>query len=257
MTIATKLSIAFGMVIASLALAHLHPFGDPKRDLPEAREDLLRVASMPDAARSTLISKCADCHSNATRWPVYSRVAPASWLVERDVAEGRRHLNLSQWNDVSPDQQQTLEQEIAQQVKKGDMPPLQYRLVHWTAGLNAADRAALSGLAQMAVGESASATVGDAERGRAIFGRRCTGCHALDADREGPRLRGVYGRRAGSVPGFSYSSGIKNSGVTWSEETLERWLRDTDAMVAGNAMGISVPKAQERSDLIAFLKSVR
>jgi cytochrome c len=67
----------------------------------------------------------------------------------------------------------------------------------------------------------------------------------------------VYGRRAGSVPGFSYSSGIKNSGVTWSEETLERWLRDTDAMAPGNAMGISVPKAQERSDLIAFLKSVQ
>lgn len=257
MTVATKLSIAFGLIIASLALAHLHPFGDPERDVPQSREELLRAASLSDAARSTLISKCADCHSNATRWPVYSRVAPASWLVERDVAEGRRHLDLSRWNELSPDQQQTLKQEIAQQVKKGDMPPLQYRLVHWSARLSPADVTALGGLVQTAAGEYGSVMAGDAERGRAIFGRRCTGCHALDADREGPRLRGVYGRRAGSVPGFRYSSGIQNSGVTWSEETLERWLRDTDAMVPGNAMGISVPKAQERSDLIAFLKSVQ
>lgn len=256
MTAAKKLGIAFAVFVASLALAQVHPFGDPKRESPQSREDLLRAASMPDAARRTLISKCADCHSDATRWPVYARVAPASWLIERDVAEGRRHMNLSRWRELSLDQQQGLEQEIAQEAKEGAMPPVQYRLLHWTAHLNVADRAALSALAPAAGGESAAVKAGDPERGRDLFSRRCTGCHALDADREGPRLRGVYGRRAGSVPGFPYSSAIRNSGVIWSDATLERWLSGTDAMVPGSDMEFFVPRAQERSDVIAFLKSL-
>ncbi|UWZ84672.1 heme-binding domain-containing protein [Occallatibacter riparius] len=256
MTVASKLGIAFAVIVTSVALAQVHPFGDPKRDSQESREGLLQAAGMPDSARRTLVTKCADCHSNATRWPVYSRVAPASWLIERDVAEGRRHMNLSRWHELSSDQQQSLEQEIAQEAKAGEMPPVQYRLLHWTARLNAADRAALGALAPAGDGELGTAKAGDAERGRDLFGGRCTGCHALDADREGPRLRGVYGRRAGSVPGFGYSSALRNSGVTWSDATLERWLSGTDAMVPGNAMEFFVPRAQERADLIAFLKSL-
>jgi cytochrome c len=98
---------------------------------------------------------------------------------------------------------------------------------------------------------------GDSARGKAVFERRCTGCHALDADREGPHLRGVYGRRAGTVPGFDYSDALRSSDLVWGDDTLDRWLRDTDAMVPGSAMGFSVPRAQERADVIAFLKSIR
>jgi cytochrome c len=105
--------------------------------------------------------------------------------------------------------------------------------------------------------QNAAALTGDPGRGKDVFERRCTGCHALDADREGPHLRGVYGRKAGSVPGFDYSDALKNSGLVWGDDTLEHWLRDTDAMVPGSAMGFSVPKAQERADVIAFLKSIR
>jgi cytochrome c2 len=53
--------------------------------------------------------------------------------------------------------------------------------------------------------EAALAGDGDAVHGKAVFEKRCTGCHAMDADREGPRLVGVFGRKAGSVPGFTYS----------------------------------------------------
>lgn len=76
----------------------------------------------------------------------------------------------------------------------------------------------------------------------------------MNADREGPRLAGVYGRKAGSVTGFEYSAGLKNSGITWTDATLERWLTDPDLVVKDNNMSISVPKAEERRDLIAFLK---
>jgi len=93
-----------------------------------------------------------------------------------------------------------------------------------------------------------------ATRGKLVFEKRCTGCHAMEADREGPRLAGVFGRKAGSVPGFDYSAGLKNSGITWNEATLEKWLNGPEMMVPDTRMDFYVAKAQERSDLIAYLK---
>jgi cytochrome c len=57
--------------------------------------------------------------------------------------------------------------------------------------------------------EATLAWEGNAAQGKAVFEKRCTGCHAMDVDREGPRLSGVFGRKAGSVPGFTYSTGLK------------------------------------------------
>jgi cytochrome c len=64
----------------------------------------------------------------------------------------------------------------------------------------------------------------------------------------------VYGRKAGSIAGFGYSKGLKNSSITWTNETLEKWLSDPDMMISDNNMSFSVPRAEERRDLIAFLK---
>jgi cytochrome c len=94
----------------------------------------------------------------------------------------------------------------------------------------------------------------DAERGKQLFDRRCTGCHALDADKEGPRLRNVYGRKAGTVPTFKYSDAMKAANVTWDDASLEKWLTDTDSVVHGNDMDFHVPKAGERADIIRFLR---
>ena len=102
---------------------------------------------------------------------------------------------------------------------------------------------------------SASDTAeGSAVRGRLIFQKRCTGCHSLEQDHEGPHLRGVFGRTAGQVPGFDYSSVLKDSHIVWNEFTLDRWLTDPDAFVPGNNMNFPVPKPQERQDLIRFFK---
>ena len=103
---------------------------------------------------------------------------------------------------------------------------------------------------------SATEPAGDAARGKFVFEHRCTGCHALDANREGPRLRDAYGRKAGSVQGFEYSDGLKRSGVIWSEATLERWLTDPDGVVPGNNMSFATPKAADRRDVIAYLREV-
>jgi len=88
-----------------------------------------------------------------------------------------------------------------------------------------------------------------------LFERRCGGCHSLDKDKEGPRLRGVYGRRAGSVAGFDYSAALKSANVRWDDVTLDKWLTDTGSVVKGNDMDFSVRNKAERTAIIAFLKS--
>lgn len=247
---------AAGVFLAAWALAWLHPFGGVRNAPTEASWTLLKYARMSEQAKAILRNKCADCHSEATRWPIYSRMAPVSWLIERDVAEGRRHMDFSQWQSYSGDRQDTLVRQIAHEAREKEMPPLQYRLVHWGAALSPADQAVLTALATGEPAYGATAETGDAARGQSVFARKCTGCHAIDVDREGPHLRGVYGRTAGTAPGFRYSRQLKSSGLVWKEDTLERWLEDTDAFVPGSAMGFSVPKAQDRADIVAFLKSL-
>ena len=90
--------------------------------------------------------------------------------------------------------------------------------------------------------------------GNSLFGKRCGGCHALDRDKEGPRLGGVYGRAAGSVATFQYSDALKRSKLTWTDETLNQWLTDTEKLVPGNDMTFHVANPDERREIIDYLK---
>jgi cytochrome c len=248
-------------IVAAITIAvvvgfgYVHPFGNPRVESAEGLGTLLQGANMPVEAKRVLVTKCADCHSSETRWPVYARAAPGSWLIERDIIEARKKMDLSRWEHMPTDQQRVLTAKISQEAKSGDMPPLQYRLLHWDAKLSKNDVQTLSML-NKGTGESEATLTGpgDAKLGKAVFEKRCTGCHAMEADREGPRLTGVYGRKAGGVPGFAYSAGLKNLGITWNDAMLEKWLSNPDLMVPDNNMSFSVSKAEERRDLIAYLK---
>jgi cytochrome c len=90
--------------------------------------------------------------------------------------------------------------------------------------------------------------------GKELFERRCGGCHALDRDKEGPRLAGVYGRLAGSVDSFDYSEALKESGVIWNDESLNKWLTDPDQFLPNNNMAFHLEKPGERRDIIDYLK---
>ena len=90
--------------------------------------------------------------------------------------------------------------------------------------------------------------------GKELFEKRCGGCHALDRDKEGPRLGGVYGRVAGSVDSFQYSEALKKSKITWTDATLDKWLTDTEKLVPDNDMSFHVEKPDERGEIIAYLK---
>jgi len=102
-----------------------------------------------------------------------------------------------------------------------------------------------------------AAPAGDAARGEALY-ERCFACHSLETDRAGPRHCGLLGRRAGSVPGFDYSPAMRASGIVWNAETLDRFLAAPTAVVPGTSMGYAgIASAQERADLIAYLRSAR
>jgi hypothetical protein len=86
------------------------------------------------------VQKCGDCHSNATHWPLYSRIAPSSWLVEHDVHAGRQHMNLSAWEQYSLDERIDLLGKMGSQVRQGKMPLKPYLLLHPEARLSGSER---------------------------------------------------------------------------------------------------------------------
>ncbi len=91
-------------------------------------------------------------------------------------------------------------------------------------------------------------------RGRQAFAERCAACHALDVNRTGPQLGHVFGQRAASAPGYSYSPALVRAGLTWSADNLDRWLTDPGKVVPGTRMPVRVPDDTTRKDLIAYLK---
>jgi cytochrome c len=96
----------------------------------------------------------------------------------------------------------------------------------------------------------------NSEHGKELFEKRCSGCHALDKELEGPRLRGVYGPSSGSVVSFQYSNALKTAHITWDATSLDKWLADPEKLVPDSDMAFQLVKAEERTDIIAYLKAL-
>jgi len=94
----------------------------------------------PPEVMSVLKRSCYDCHSNETSWPWYSSVAPVSWLVADDVSEGRRHLNFSEWGDLTRQKVARKKEHIWEEVKEGGMPLSKYLWMHSDAKLSQKDK---------------------------------------------------------------------------------------------------------------------
>jgi hypothetical protein len=97
------------------------------------------LGKTPPAVAAILDRSCRDCHSNETRWPWYSHVAPMSWLVASDVRQGRDHFNYSEWTSYSSDDQDKLLNGVCSLTKRGRMPLPSYLLIHRGAKLSDAD----------------------------------------------------------------------------------------------------------------------
>jgi len=102
---------------------HINPkvIAEPKWDSPKTRELFMKA--------------CVDCHSNETKWPVYSTVAPISWIVYNHVVEGREHLNVSNWGH----QKKNKGKDAAEEVEEGEMPLASYLLAHPEAKLSTSE----------------------------------------------------------------------------------------------------------------------
>lgn len=101
----------------------------------------------------------------------------------------------------------------------------------------------------------AAAQEGNAERGQALFQRQCATCHQVAQPRNGvgPTLQGLMDRPAGSVQGFNYSPALRESGITWTPETLDTYLANPAGMVRGTRMMLRVADEQRRRDIIEYL----
>jgi hypothetical protein len=126
------LSILVIIGIVLLVLIQFIPYGKNHTNPP--------IVSSPnwDSPQTQQLAKraCFDCHSNETVWPWYSKIAPVSWLLYHDVAEGRSRLNFSDWSSGWPIESG----ELAEVINEGEMPPAQYLLMHPSARLNAAEK---------------------------------------------------------------------------------------------------------------------
>jgi hypothetical protein len=123
------------MVVAGLAgllvVAQLVPYGRDHSNPPVTQD-----APWGDQqVRALAVAACYDCHSNETQWRWYSNVAPASWLVQNHVDEGRRKVNFSEW-----DRPQEEADELAESVLEGSMPPRSYLLLHRSADLSESEK---------------------------------------------------------------------------------------------------------------------
>jgi cytochrome c len=106
------------------------------------------------------------------------------------------------------------------------------------------------------VSAAGQADTGDPKRGQEFFQKRCASCHNLDTAKEGPPLRGVFGRKSGSIGSFNYSDALKAANKTWDAASLDQWLADTDKFIPDNDMNQTFKNADERADIIAYLKQI-
>jgi len=131
------LAIAFGLICANGFASMVHPFGRVKG--PASPAPILEGASVEAPVMSIVSRSCQNCHSEKTEWPLYSYIAPMSWMIEKDVHDARSHMNLSRWRDYDPGQRRQILSEIASLVRNHGMPPQRYVLLHPDARLSSSD----------------------------------------------------------------------------------------------------------------------
>lgn len=102
---------------------------------------------------------------------------------------------------------------------------------------------------------AAAAEPGDAARGKELYQSLCSSCHSFPYNGTGPAHEGVFGRKAGGRNDYQYSDALRAANFNWNEATLDSWLADPEKTVPGQKMGGGVPEAQDRADLIAYLKA--
>jgi hypothetical protein len=143
-------AVAFASVVA-------HPNG-PVKDV-KSNKPLLTGAEIDAPVLTVLERSCQNCHSEKTEWPWYSYIAPASWLIESDVAQARVHMNLSHWDEYTAEKKEEILAQVGAVAQSGEMPPARYTAIHANAKLSAEERAQIYQWARAERRRSKSATI--------------------------------------------------------------------------------------------------
>ena len=130
-------SLLIVLVVAFLAIQVVRP-ARTNPPVDSSRTIHSQLQPPPEVAR-ILERSCIDCHTNQTRWPWYSNVAPVSWLVANDVSEAREQMNLSEWAKYERKDAEELLEEICEETSKGNMPLPSYLLIHRSSKLSPQD----------------------------------------------------------------------------------------------------------------------
>jgi hypothetical protein len=116
--------------VVLLALIVIQFFRPVKNQSPVTQDDIIFNIDIPAGVKRTIVNACYDCHSNQTRYPWYSRIAPVSWMMASHVKEGKENLNFSDWKKYSKREQISKLNDICEMVEKGEMPLKSYTFMH-------------------------------------------------------------------------------------------------------------------------------
>ena len=127
--------LAVALFAVSLTGLALHPEPPPAPGKP-----LFPGAQIDEPTLALFERACQNCHSENTQWPWYSRIPPVSWMIEKDVGDARRHVNFSNWDSYSPEEQEEFLTRIGSAARTGQMPLPRYTLLHREAVLASQER---------------------------------------------------------------------------------------------------------------------
>jgi hypothetical protein len=135
----TRARLAVSSVLVTWLLISVFVHALPHEASDRAGTQLLPGADVPQSVSGVFAHACINCHSENTRWPWYSHIAPISWLVENDVKRARGRLNLSRWDRLDPAEQRSLLTAIATVIENREMPLHRYVVFHHEVELSADD----------------------------------------------------------------------------------------------------------------------
>lgn len=144
-----KKIIKIVLIVIVIALVVIQFFRPDRISTQEINDnDITKKMQVPDNVQQIIKRSCYDCHSNHTVWPWYSNVAPMSWLVAKDVRNGRTKMNFSEWGKIPSAKQEARLEKLCDEIKEDEMPLKQYLLLHGDAKLSQQDKDALCAWAE-------------------------------------------------------------------------------------------------------------
>jgi len=119
--------VVVGILVGLILIQFIRP---EKNDSKIEKNDISTVMQVPEEVQKIIKNSCADCHSNYTKYPWYSEVAPVSWYLAQHVNEGKEHLNFSEWAAYNNDQKNHILKDLEEELEEHKMPLKSYLILH-------------------------------------------------------------------------------------------------------------------------------